>query len=255
MILPEPPCTKFAVSAVVWMTPMPPGDRFPVLFSVLPAPRLTVAPGSNVPPTRLLKVLRPGPRSTLPITVPPLLTVLLPPNSINGGKLKSGIPRMAVPERPPDVVIVPKFVSVLLPPPIKTIPAPLPEPPVIVPLAILTTMSPLVATAAIAAESFPDALTLPDDVTLTAVPEAAIPEPPIPSTDMLPVDVMLTAPPYDWAAIPMAISLLSVIDISPDDTTLTAPSIETALIPEPPLPATDMSPDDSMLTAPPNEKA
>ncbi len=82
-------------------------------------------------------------------------------------------------------------------------PAPLPEPPVIVPLVILTTMSPLVARATIAAEPLPDAFTLPDDVTSTAVPEALIPEPPIPSTDMSPDDATLTAPPYDWAAIPI----------------------------------------------------
>ncbi len=71
-------CTRLPVSAVVWITPAPPGDSVPALVSVLPAPRLTVAPLLKRPPAMLLKALVPAPRLTLPITVPKLLTVSLP---------------------------------------------------------------------------------------------------------------------------------------------------------------------------------
>ena len=98
-------CTRLPVSAVVWITPAPPGDSVPALVSTLPAPRLTVAPELKNPPAMLLKALVPLPRITLPITVPKLLTVLLPV-----------FPLIA---RPDSAVTVPKLVSVLLVPPEK----------------------------------------------------------------------------------------------------------------------------------------
>ena len=121
-------CTRLPVSAVVWITPAPPGDNVPALVSVLPAPRLTVAPALKSPPAMLLKALVPVPRITLPITVPKLLTVLLPVS-----------PWIA---RPDSAVTVPMLVSVLLvPPEIKT-PAPLPEPPDTVPDLMVTAIGP-----------------------------------------------------------------------------------------------------------------
>jgi hypothetical protein len=121
-------CTRLPVSAVVWITPVPPGDSVPALVSVLPAPRLTVVPALKNPPAMLLKALVPLPRVTLPMTVPKLLTVLLPVS-----------PWIA---RPDSAVTVPRLVSVLLvPPEIKT-PAPEPLPPNTVPELMVTVIGP-----------------------------------------------------------------------------------------------------------------
>ena len=68
--VPVPVCTMLPVSAVVCTVPTRPGDRSPALVSVLPAPRLAVAPELNVAPARLMKMLVPVPRSTLPVIVP-----------------------------------------------------------------------------------------------------------------------------------------------------------------------------------------
>ena len=91
-------------------------------------------PALKTPPAMLLKALAPLPRVTLPITVPKLLTVLLPmvpPTRVS--------PLIA---RPDSAVTVPKLVSVLLPPPTRSTPAPLAEPPDTVPDLMVTAIGP-----------------------------------------------------------------------------------------------------------------
>src|SRR6185437_7683714 len=153
------------------------------------------APEFNTPPGRLLKTFRPGPRSTLPIIVPEFMTASLPV------KPPAGLPRIAVPARPADVVIVPKLVMVLFPPPARATPAPLPEPPVIVPPAIFTAMSPLPAVARMAVDPAPAAVILPEELTVVPVPPIALMPKPVPLTSKFPDEATLAAPPSDAAAI------------------------------------------------------